>query len=363
MPAPRRGYLDWVRGLAVLIMIEAHLFDSWTWAPDRETPLFTRAIILGGLGAPLFLFLAGVSVPLAASARLRRTASAAGSPERALASRRAAGAVAKRGLEIFGLAFLFRLQAWVLGWSSPRALLKVDILNIMGPSISAAALLWGTMTSWSGRLLAFIAATLALAFATPIIRALPIGALPDPIEAYIRPVPYLSNFVFFPWMAFVFAGAIPGLLIDRTVDPAVERKLNLGFLAGGTALALGAWAASYGPTPYTRSDFWTTSPSYFLMRAGILTAAIGVAYLWDSRPGAEQTWSPMRELGRSSLFIYWIHIEMIYGLISRPLHRALPLSRVFVAYVLFVCLMVGASMLKNRVMAWWRVRKSSPAPA
>ena len=32
----RRGYLDWLRGLAVLIMIEAHIVDSWTRLDERE---------------------------------------------------------------------------------------------------------------------------------------------------------------------------------------------------------------------------------------------------------------------------------------------------------------------------------------
>ena len=90
-------------------------------------------MILGGFGAPLFLFLAGVSVALSASSKLRRFGDAP------TASR----AVARRGLEIFLLAFVFRVQAWVLGWGSPATLLKVDILNIMGPSIMAAAALWG----------------------------------------------------------------------------------------------------------------------------------------------------------------------------------------------------------------------------
>ena len=31
------------------------------------------------------------------------------------------------------------------------------------------------------------------------------------------------------------------------------------------------------------------------------------------------------QLGRTSLFIYWIHVELVYGLISLPLHRALSL--------------------------------------
>ena len=34
----RHAYLDWVRGLAVLIMIEAHVLDAWTHAADRSRP-------------------------------------------------------------------------------------------------------------------------------------------------------------------------------------------------------------------------------------------------------------------------------------------------------------------------------------
>ena len=108
-PSPRRSSLDVLRGLAVLIMIEAHLLDSWTRFPDRQTRQFAYAMILGGFGAPLFLFLAGVAVPLSAGSKARRTGDADG----------ASRAVVRRGLEVFGLAFLFRIQAWVLGWSSP----------------------------------------------------------------------------------------------------------------------------------------------------------------------------------------------------------------------------------------------------
>ncbi|MCA1649129.1 MAG: DUF1624 domain-containing protein [Acidobacteria bacterium] len=71
--APRRGYLDWMRGVAVLIMIEAHLLDSWTGGVDRSTRTFGWSLILGGLGAPLFLYLAGVSVALSAGSKSRRT--------------------------------------------------------------------------------------------------------------------------------------------------------------------------------------------------------------------------------------------------------------------------------------------------
>src|SRR4051812_44276405 len=145
VPRLRRGYLDWLRGVAVLIMIEAHLVDSWTRFPDRETGQFAWAMIVGGFGAPLFLFLAGVAVPLSAGSKQRR------SGDRHAAS----SAVVRRGVEIFGLAFLFRLQAWILGWASPRTLLRVDILNIMGPSIAAAAALWGVVSTRRARYVTF----------------------------------------------------------------------------------------------------------------------------------------------------------------------------------------------------------------
>jgi uncharacterized membrane protein len=345
----RREYLDWLRGVAVLIMIEAHLLDSWTGAPDRETRVFDWAMTVGGLGAPLFLFLAGVAVSLSAAAKLRRTG-----------DRRVSSAlVVRRGLEIFGLAFLFRLQAWILGWSSPKALLRVDILNIMGPSIAAAGALWGAMRSTSGRIIAFAVATAGIALLTPLIGIAPLDGLPDPIEAYIRPTANLSNFMFFPWAGFVFAGTIPGLLIDITPVPS-EARLNRWLFVAGVAMAIVSLGASYLPSPYPHSSFWTTSPCFFFLRLGLLIAAIGAAYAWQARPGGRDKWSPLRQLGRTSLFIYWIHVEMVYGLISLKLHKALTLPQALVAFGFFSVFMLACSIAKDRVVAQWRARPRRP---
>jgi len=347
----RRGYLDWLRGVAVLIMIEAHLLDSWTRSPDREAREFVWAIIAGGMGAPLFLFLAGVAVSMSAASKLRR------SGNRTAAAR----AVTWRGLEIFGLAFLFRAQAWILGQSSPRSLLKVDILNIMGPSIMAAAALWGLLTSSRGRSIAFALATLATAFLTPALRsASAIVALPEPLEAYFRPVPGLSNFVFLPWAAFVFSGALVGIWIHDVQTPAAEARLNVRLTVGGLALAVVALALSYLPNPYLASSFWTTSPAYFFMRVGIMVLAVGAAFAWEARPGGRDTWSPLQQLGRTSLFIYWIHVEMVYGHISEPLHKALTLRQAWLAFALFALLMLACSIGKD---AWRGMRARQAAGA
>ena len=98
-------------------------------------------MVLGGMGAPLFLFLAGVAVVLSAESKLRKT----GDVQAAWTAAR------NRGWQVFGLAFLFRLQSYILsGFFSAASLLKVDILNIMGPAIAMAAIV-GQQGSEDGR--------------------------------------------------------------------------------------------------------------------------------------------------------------------------------------------------------------------
>ena len=166
---------------------------------------------IGGLAAPMFLLLAGVSVTMAASSRTRRSGDRAA----------AAWSVQKRGWQIFGLAFLFRLQSWALSpGATVKGIFKADILNIMGPSIAAAAWIWGRLSDRRARLWTFAALACAFAFATPIVRnAAWLAWLPDPIEWYIRPFPKLSVFTFFPWAGYVFAGALLGEWLDDGEDP------------------------------------------------------------------------------------------------------------------------------------------------
>jgi len=196
---------------------------------------------------------------------------------------------------------------------------------------------------------------------TPLIVTAPIARLPDPIEAYVRPIAGLSNFVFFPWSAFVFAGATIGLVLDATPS-AREARANLWLFLIGLAIAAGALAASYLPIPYPHSSFWHTSPSFFYIRAGLMTAAIGAAYAWQSRPGGLERWSPLRQMGRSSLFIYWIHVEMVYGLISLPVHNALTLPQSLVLFVVFSSFMLVCSIAKDSFVAWWHDRRVGQNP-
>ena len=67
MSAPatsRLAYIDWMRGLACVLMFQTHCYDSWLNPASRKTTFFMWSQLGGTLPAPLFLFLAGISFAL-----------------------------------------------------------------------------------------------------------------------------------------------------------------------------------------------------------------------------------------------------------------------------------------------------------
>jgi uncharacterized membrane protein len=334
----RRGYLDWLRGIAVVIMIQGHTLDSWTRVADRSRAEYGWVNVVGGLGgAPIFLVLAGLAMALGAGSQLRKGAS----------DQQATARLRRRGWQIFGLAFLFRLQSLVVSGGSWDKLFKVDILNVMGVAMLAAAALWQLGRQSGRRALLLALAAVAVAMLTPIVRATPLfDPVPDLVEWYIRAPGGQTTFTLFPWAGFLLAGAALGVWLDRAQAPTDERRVHIGLAIGGSALAAAAYGASYLPAIYQQTEFWTSSPTFFFFRLGVVMAALPLAYALRRTSGRR---SRIEELGVASLFVYWIHVELAYGSISAPIHRALPLEAAAIAFVLFTWLMYGTVKLKQKI--------------
>jgi uncharacterized membrane protein len=333
----RRTYLDWLRGVAVLIMVEAHTFNAWT-APSERSDLYRLLMVVGGFGAPAFLFLAGVAMPLAIAGRMRKGLHAA----------EAVKLARRRGWQVFGLAFLFRFQSWVISRGPALTLLKVDILNILGLSMLAAAVLWGLARTRAARIALFVAAAAAVAAVAPAVRdSTTIAGWPDPLEWYFRPWPGRSSFTLSPWPAFLFAGVAVGEWLEGARTAEAEQRATWQLGALGAALVVAGYVATFFPPAYDNNTLWTVAPSFFGLRLGILLIALPVALAWAMRRSGH--YSVLEEFGVSSLFVYWIHVEMVYGIVSLPLHKQLTLPQAGVAYVLLCLLLFGCVRLKNRI--------------
>ena len=197
--------------------------------------------MLGGFAAPLFLWLAGLAVVLAATRAAERTGS----------RRAAVEMICRRGLEIFILGFLFRLQGFIITpGSHPVTLFRVDILNIMGPAIAVAGVVWGLARTTTARVFGYAAIAAAVArWLTPIVRTShAVDALPIWLQWYVRPFGEFTIFTLFPWAGFVFAGGAVGALIAAARDERAERRLQA--ILG--AVGVGARACSASTPPAAR---------------------------------------------------------------------------------------------------------------
>jgi uncharacterized membrane protein len=315
----RLAYIDWLRGLACLLMFQTHCYDSWL-GPEARKGLFFQWSQLGGtLPAPLFLFLAGISFALVTD-KLR---------QKNLPTAQIAARTIRRGAEILGLGVLFRLQEFIFGWGwSPWTdLLRVDILNTIGLSMMLMGMLcWTVMRVRNSRpALAWTAAatSLSISLLTPLLwTSWRPRWLPWPLESYMDGVHNLDKpqswlFPIFPWAAFAFAGLALGFfLLSDHARAWGAYAVTATAAAGAGLILLSQWLDARPEHLYAEYDYWHTSPNFFLLRVGILLMLLGAAYAWCRWGAGPWGFSPLIQLGQTSLLVYWVHIEFVYGRLS-----------------------------------------------
>ena len=362
----RLAYIDWMRGLACLLMFQTHCYDSWLGPPARSTKFFAWSQLGGTLPAPLFLFLAGVSFALVTD-HLRA---------RGVAATEIANTTIRRGAEIFGLGLLFRVQEFLLGQPSApwTDLLRVDILNTIGLSMMLMGIVCRFVRTRTQNIFLAAATAAGIAILTP-----PLWTtwrphwLPWFLQSYINGVhtydsPRAWLFPIFPWTGFAFAGLAVGFVL---LSDWSRRKQALTFalfgVIGVAFYELGVWLDARPVQLYAVYDFWHSSPNWFLIRIGILLAIVFLSYAWCRWGPGHWGFSPLIQIGKTSLLVYWVHIEFVYGRFSILTKRAqsirtasLGLLTIFAAMLL---LSIARTRMKGRgaeVLSWLR-RSLRPA--
>lgn len=378
-PLRRLSYIDWMRGLACVLMFQTHCYDAWLYPSLHSTQLYGLSQLGGTLPAPLFLFLAGVSSALVTE-RMR---------EKGISRNAIAVHGMKRGAEIFALGIVFRLQEYALGFKvAPWTdLLRVDILNMLGLSmILLSALTWLTSSPKldasasapahasvrrSNIFAALVAAALVAMLTPPLWTTHRPRFLPWPLESYINGVhtfnvPQVWLFPLFPWSAFAFTGLAIGFLIFSSYGKQHEARLFgwialLGAAACGMALALNASPLRL----YAVYDFWHTSPNFFLIRCGVMLVILALVYAWCRWGFAQRGFSPVIQYGQTSLLVYWVHIQFVYGMLSILPKKGCGIPKATLGLAIIMAAMLGLSILrtnyKNRKSAATASRRAPAA--
>jgi len=368
-PAQRIACIDWMRGLACLLMFQTHCYDSWLTPANRQTTFFMYSQLGGTFPAPLFLFLAGISFALVTQ-KLR---------QKDLPPGQIARTTIWRGAEIFGYGLLFRLQEYVVswGWAPKSDLLRVDVLNTIGLSMMLMGVLcwvvlalkmklWGQPPPHSKQdrpnlplILSAAGVALLISLLTPLLYTTwrPTW-LPWPVESYVDGVhnlgvPVQGLFPVFPWTGLAFAGLAVGFILQTEWSRAREVRIFVALgAAGAVVIELSRWLDRQPRQIYPVYNYWLTSPQFFLIRVGMLLVIMTGVYAWCRWGAAQWGFSPVIQLGQASLLVYWVHIEFVYGRVSILRKHAMSIAGATAGLLVITLAMLALAYIRTHAKGW-----------
>ena len=346
----RLGFIDWTRGLAAVVMLQGHTFHSFTRNDLRDKDAYMLSQFAGGLPPAIFLFLTGITFAFLMHSQERKEPN----------SWKRIWAALKRSRYLFLVAFLFRLQLYVFGFpNSPASeILKVDILNCMGLAMLVFAPMAIFTTLDRARLCAVLGVVVACI--APVMSQLDSDSIPWIVRSYL--MPSFNYFGFFPWAAFLAFGMAAGSAL-RLVRHEELGRVMLWCLGIGVVLMIAAQYVSNLPySVYAKSDFWLNSPAMTLIKLGVILCILALAFVWVNLAGDPMRWSWLRQLGLTSLLIYWVHIELVYGRWFGFWKLSLSVSEVLAFTVCLVILMTILSLLRTRYPDFRTLVRPSLAP-
>ncbi len=311
-PRSRLAFIDVARGLAVVLMLQTHAHDAWLRPELRQTEFFRWSQLVGGLPGAFFLFLMGVSVALSSEASRDRGAQGAVLIRRTLS----------RAALLLLVAFLFRLGLFAASdRPDVNAIFRVDILNCLAVSLALLGPL-DLVEVRGSRVFTAVGVAAWFAIATSFVwdGGLVTG-LPERLAGYLTGRVPNTAFPIFPWAAYAFAGHAMGSLIAAARRGDLSRTMTR-LLAAGLAMIPLSLMLDRLETIGPKYDYWWTSPNFVLIKTGVLILLVWLCFLFEQlvarvgasfRRGLTPVSAAMAQMGRTSLFIYCAHVDLVYG--------------------------------------------------
>jgi uncharacterized membrane protein len=356
----RLQFIDLLRGWAVIVMIQTHVLNATLRDELRGQTAYHLLSFIDGLVAPSFIFASGFAFAIALRRKL---------PDY-LSFGPALGRLVGKLLFVLALGYALHLpvfsfrrlidgvspEAWTAFWA-------VDVLQCIAISLLLVLLILQIVRT-ERRLFAvlpWVAAGIVLL--TPVIWSInPAWMLPLPVATYLN-AGHGSQFPLFPWSAFLLSGvaaggafvAARGRTPVRDSDDQVRSAIRQFAVIGAGMIAASFLLKPVLSSVYPPHDYWRSSPSFVILRLGLVLLLLSLCYAYERRKGVGER-SIVALIGRESLLVYAAHLMLIYGEFGgfsflRWANRSFRYSDVFIATVVLFGFMVLLAL-------WWdRVRR------
>jgi len=346
--AQRIEFLDFMRGFAVMVMVIGHSVDSVLSAEARTTDLFGIYNFIRGFTAPLFLFVAGFSFLVATEKRWNEYQSFSRPLRKRL----------KKMFLLLAIGYALHFPFFSLNkilyettTDGYRQLFQVDVLHCFAVSFLILQFLVYISPTMKSFLRGLSGLTVGIVLATPLVWNVDFSTLLSPLVGPYLNQTQLSMFPLFPYAAFMFGGVFAGHLYLKARKAGSEVRYFQGLaLAGLAAIVIGVVADLHPLRLYPPHDFWKTSPSFYLIRLGVVVGITASFYFARLLPPILR--SQLVLLGGSSLMVYVLHLVIVYGsAANRGLGQLLGQS---LPFVLAFAIGIGVLVLMISIVYGWR---------
>lgn len=327
--------IDILRGLAILLMVAAHVRDNILIRPHPTWLCF------GSYAAPLFIFISGMMVALTTKTKEHNLKY-----------------FILRGLTIIAFGAFVDLFIWKI-----YPLLSMDVLYLIGFSIPLAYMFLH-LNNWYQWIIVIFVFLL-----TPVFQKV-LGYTDYPTEIYLwenfeilfeNPIKILKHWIIdgwfpiFPWLGFSFLGVIFANFRWKNRSTNLFCKKSF-FFVGLSLFIIGCLLWKIYPVKliYRESEaylFYPPTPPYILTAIGVILILFSIVDYKSSLV----IYRPLHILGKSSLFIYILHLFFIEYII-KPFWSETDFQTCFIIFLILLCVLIliayGLEIFKNK----WKVR-------
>ena len=300
-------YIDLLRGWALIIMIEVHIFNAFLLPPLRETGWFQILNFINGLVAPAFLFVSGFAFII--------------STERRIDELRKFGGYFWNKLSRIGLIFLAGYSLHLPLYSFSKIIkapthdylvtwFNVDILQCIASGLLLLLLLRIAIKNekWFYSLLMGLA--ILISIFSPLVWSIDFSRyIPLFFADYFNPHNG-SYFPLFPWLFFLFSGAIfSRYYITSRIKDNENDFISKIFIYSLIPVFLVHLLFS----DLLNSPLFTIRPNPLFLYQRLGYVLLLSAFFWFYASKRQTKNSFVLDVSRESLLIYWLHLEVIYS--------------------------------------------------
>ncbi len=347
-------YLDLLRGWAMVIMVEVHVFNAFLRPEIKKEGWFPVLNFINGMVAPSFIFIAGFAFILSFRTNIDEL--------------RTFGDLFRKKLGRIGLIFLvgylihipfFSMRNNFLYTDLPllKSFYNVDVLQCIGAGILLLFISRLVIKSDNVYNAFIILSMIGFVMATPFIWHVDFSRfLYLPVACYFNEVNG-SFFPVFPWLGFIFAGAVTATYLLKSRENGGEDKfMNMLIIAGGIIFAITSPIVAW----LEKSPEFEVKPNplFFIQRLGVIFILLYLFRLYYKKRGERESF--FLDMSRESLLVYWLHLLIIYRVmfngksIDNLVNKSFGVIECAAATLALLLLMISAAV------TWGSIKKKYP---